>query len=45
MQIRFNDLLELNIPDGVGGSIWGNAVDIDITLQESLIDLLSDIIA
>ncbi|XP_042243435.1 uncharacterized protein LOC121880346 [Homarus americanus] len=45
MQVRFSDLLEMNIPGWVVDPFRVNAVDVDITVQESLIELQSDITA
>ncbi|XP_077301155.1 pickpocket protein 11-like [Arctopsyche grandis] len=42
MQIRFNDIINLNIPDWVIDPFSMNAIDINMELQESLIDLPSN---
>ena len=42
MQTRFNDLLTLNIPTWVISPFTVNAADVDVSLQETIIEMQSD---
>ena len=42
MQTRFNDLLTLNIPTWVISPFIVNAADVDVSLQETIIEMQSD---
>lgn len=38
MRVQFSDLLEMNIPNWVMDPFEGNTVNIDISLQDSVIE-------